>query len=738
MKHLFFILALTVSFSSCFLFGWGSRGDNNNSALLSKEYTGIIEEANLERAAKLAKKYEDEEIIIEYDELYIEFLREDEDDESRKAKKAPREQKNRKGKENTEIKKEEPIDTVKDNSKTEPKDLMTTPVSVRATRYQKALCIEDLSSFFSSVAYNQQESVTNIKFTFKENGTWRQPAIIDESMDDGSIFYSDQRVKSTQIELPVLGTELYYGYQTHNNNIKYLTTEYFHDKYRCLKKRIIIEIPDWLELEILEKNFEGFKITKTNQKPTKMESVEIQKHFEDQQLQLNDKIKKSIRRGKKSDKLSYVVIEIDDLKPSEREPLAAGASYNLPHLLFLAKSFVNSKGEKVKLLSDTKDLYLWYRSLVNLVNNDTFIISNMARKLTKKCITDKDKIEAVFYWVQENIRYIAFEDGIAGFKPESCNKVFESRYGDCKGMANLTAQMLRVLGYDARLTWIGTNHIAYDYSIPSLVVDNHMICTVILDGKRYFLDPTEDFIGFGDYAHRIQGRPVMIEDGDSNFILDKIPDLPASRNTYTRREKLAISGNQLVGKVNETYKGESKTWLLRNYNLSKSDRRDVNLERFLTNENINVQISNVKHSGFDNRERNIEFSYDYVLNNALIKHNNVMFINPEQSFDYADMDIDTSRLRDIAFSFKSDYDSETRISLPKGAKVNHLPKAINATSNYFNVSLSYELEGNEIIYRKKISFPRAYLPKSAFAQWNQTKEQIINHYNQPISISLPK
>ena len=59
---------------------------------------------------------------------------------------------------------------------------------------------------------------------------------------------------------------------------------------------------------------------------------------------------------------------------------------------------------------------------------------------------------------------------------------------------------------DARLTWIGTRSIPYDYTIPSLAVDNHMICTVFLGEEKYFLDATEEYVGFGDYAYRIQGN----------------------------------------------------------------------------------------------------------------------------------------------------------------------------------------------------------------------------------------
>ena len=66
----------------------------------------------------------------------------------------------------------------------------------------------------------------------------------------------------------------------------------------------------------------------------------------------------------------------------------------------------------------------------------------------------------MFYWVQDNIRYIAFENGIMGFKPDAAQNVLNKKYGDCKGKANLLKEMLKLAGYDARLTWIGTSDLA--------------------------------------------------------------------------------------------------------------------------------------------------------------------------------------------------------------------------------------------------------------------------------------
>ena len=103
-----------------------------------------------------------------------------------------------------------------------------------------------------------------------------------------------------------------------------------------------------------------------------------------------------------------------------------------------------------------------------MMKDDTAVIKEKTLELTANAKSDEEKIRNIYYWVQDNIRYIAFEDGIAGFKPDEANNVLTKRYGDCKGMANLTRQMLKAAGFDARLTWIGTNHISYDYSTPSL------------------------------------------------------------------------------------------------------------------------------------------------------------------------------------------------------------------------------------------------------------------------------
>ena len=60
--------------------------------------------------------------------------------------------------------------------------------------------------------------------------------------------------------------------------------------------------------------------------------------------------------------------------------------------------------------------------------------------------TEPEKVARIYYWVQDHVRYIAFENGLRGFIPHDAGRVYASRYGDCKDMANLLHEMLRMAG----------------------------------------------------------------------------------------------------------------------------------------------------------------------------------------------------------------------------------------------------------------------------------------------------
>ncbi|MFN6945313.1 MAG: transglutaminase-like domain-containing protein, partial [Cytophagaceae bacterium] len=437
------------------------------------------------------------------------------------------------------------------------KDL--TPVKVNEVKSESIVRIKDGKSvsFANSVGYNNSSSVSEIKVYDKKGTLKKYDAVTQrKTYESSGIFHSDAKVFIYSLHFPDQGNFYRYDLFKRYEDVKYLTAVYFHEHYPIGEKTLVFELPEWVDVELKEMNMDGYDLIKSVTSDPK----------------------------KKTTTYSFTLKKLEAHRSESNSP---GPSFILPHILVLSKSYTAKDGSKQTLFNTTQDLYNWYAGLVKEIGNETDFLKNLVDKITASAKTDEEKIEAMFYWVQDNIRYIAFEEGIAGFKPEKCNKVFDYKYGDCKGMANLLKEMLITAGFDARLAWLGTRHIAYDYSIPSIAVDNHMICVLMYKGEKYFLDPTETYVSFGDVAHRIQGRQTIIENGDK-FELAMIPEYSNEKNKVEIIRKLEVQDDLLVGESIERYNGEGKRNIMRGYNSIKTDKKEEALKNFLSGRNKNL------------------------------------------------------------------------------------------------------------------------------------------------------
>ena len=560
---------------------------------------------------------------------------------------------------------------------------------------EKLMNIGDKTDIFKYYTYDDQ-SIISLFNIYYRNGKKTQYRIYDEAYNSNGIFHMDARVKYTKLVFPLKG----YSYKTKvkikTYDIKYFTQIFFMDKYPVLNKTVRIKVPNWLDVEFKEINFDSYKIHK------------------------------KVIKNKKDKIIEYTIKKVPAGFNEKKSP---GPTYIYPHLLVLAKSYT-IKGNKKTLFKETKDLYAWYRSLTKRLKNNNKELKKKVTSLTAKAKTDEEKIKNIFYWVQDNIRYIAFEDGIAGFKPEEAENVFKKRYGDCKGMANLTKQMLKEAGFDARLTWIGTKRIAYDYTTPSLSVDNHMICTLFKDKDTLFLDATEKYNPLGEYAYRIQGKQALIENGD-NFILKKVPEMPITANKEIIHYELKLDNENLTGKASQRYEGEMRTGILYAINNLKKDKKDEALQYFLSQDDANFKVSDIKVSDIEDRESALQMDYAISIKNAVSSYDNETYIGLELDKYFSDFDF-KKRKTAYVFSNKKNIEIVVELEVPTPYKIQYLPKGISVKTDEFDMSVNYTKKANKIIYTKKFIISQAKVSPKNFDKWNEFNKKLVEIYNDQI------
>ena len=576
-----------------------------------------------------------------------------------------------------------------------------TSINLLALRERASIQYFDFyNSFCRITSFKQLEKMKGM-FGIKKN--YNVGHAIDRSVTSNEIFSDDSRVKYFNIGFTGYGDVTRVESEKKYFDCKYLTSIFFHTWFPVKERIIRLKVPDWLQLDIREFNFPGYKVEKQK---TQEKNITI---------------------------YTFRLLNLVAIKSEEK---AIGRAYQWPHLVPVITSFTYD-GRQEKGFKDVADLYSWYNYLYKKSGNKPEEMKAKVNELVKGKTTDIEKVKSIFYWVEDNIRYIAFEDGLAGFIPTPAQEVFKAKYGDCKGMANLMTEMLKLAGMEAYITWIGTRHLPYDYSLPSLCVDNHCICTVVLGGKEFFLDGTEKYIPFGEYAYRIQGKEVLIGKGDK-YDVKKVPVLDKEKSKIFTQTSFQLKDSLLKGHVKVTLTGEQRTAFHQYYHDLPADDKKKLIERFLEFGNRNLFVSNVKTSDLDNREIPVVIEGDIDLSNNIIR---------EDKEIYAGIDFFSENLKNYIpgkdrqhdYELNSIYvaEDETELVLPAGYKVSSLPGPISDQSADYGVSASYSVKDNKILFRKTLSFTTGRIHREGFENWKAFVKKLKDFNSNLILIKKP-
>jgi transglutaminase-like putative cysteine protease len=547
--------------------------------------------------------------------------------------------------------------------------------------------------------YDNHTKVEKSDFRFT-SGKGLIPAKSCGNYEVGDIFFSDAKVCSYRMNFLNEGTEISFDWRTVLDDPRYLTKVFFHDDKPIESIEITFTIPQSVNVELKEMNFEGFAITKAVTK--------------------NDG--KTVYR--------YKAKRLEVLKSEDN---SLGYLYYYPHIMVLTKDYATTAGKK-NVIASVTDLYNWYSGLVKQVKNEPAQLKPEVDRLTVSLKTPEEKMRAIYYWIQDNIKYIAFEDGIAGFKPEAAQKVYHDRFGDCKGMANLTKEMLKLAGLDARLTWIGTKRIPYSYQTPSLCVDNHMICTVLLKGEYYILDATEKYIALGKNAERIQGKEMLIEDGES-FIVKTVPDADAAGNLVVRTESIQLDADALKGEGQLVMNGEAKKSVLYySANVKHEDQRKL-FDNLAMPDYTNTDKVEVTDAPAIDREKPLNVQYKFALGNKISRFNNDIYINLDWAKSFHNLKLEDDRVTDYYFNRKFKTRTIKKFKLPAGYSVTHLPKNMNRVFNDFSFLITYKVVGNELHYENHITINNGIVKKQNFGMWNECIKELKEIYDDQVVIT---
>jgi len=521
---------------------------------------------------------------------------------------------------------------------------------------------------------------------------------IEETMSD-QFFYDDQSTIKFQFEDLREGGQTELSYKQEVKNRLFIPGAYFGSWVPILESTLKVVADKGIEIRFLEFNMEGVT-------------------FDREEKQVGGRVQHTYH---------FKNIEPYDLESS-------GPSFQkvVPHVQLTVKSFQKSGQEEV-VLDGPDGLFRWYSSLIDEMDTSgDESMKILADSITANYDSEKDKVEAVFKWVQGNINYIAFEDEMGGFIPRNPQQVCEKRYGDCKDMSSIIIKLLDLVGIEGNYTWVGTRDLPYKYSEHAGVfVDNHMIATYRgKDDQVYFLDATDEFLPFGYPSNFIQGKQVMIYKSKDSYELVDVPVMACNKSGVQERAELTIQGDVVRGKTTVDFYGFSAR---NHYSIDKNiqeNKREKAYNRLFGKGNNKCTVSDVITKVADSDH--VQMTMDFELPDYVNQSQDKILLNMNLEKILAGMVIEKDRKYalevDNAFSFKREY----KLQIPEGYSVEYIPENLTETTQNVNLSIDYIVEGQTVIYNLDVCFDTINVEPENFVDYRNFIKKIKKGYRENV------
>lgn len=436
--------------------------------------------------------------------------------------------------------------------------------------------------------------------------------------------------------------------------------------------------------------------------------------------------------NRKNNIYTWELKNIDEFEFEENSPTYKSI---LPHIIPRISSY-NIDGQRKNVLNDVSDLYGWYYSLVENINKEANNqeLVNLVESLTKDKANDLEKVRAIYYWTQENIKYIAFEYALGGFVPREANDVFYKKYGDCKDNSSILYKMLEIAGIKGNLTWIGTRSIPYSYNeVPTPIVDNHMILSFEHEGKTYFLDATGRYTSIEAPTSFIQGKEALVAKNSDSFEIKSVPVIEPEQNSYKEHSTIELNGNNIQGKSTTEISGYIKTDFF--YDLEKKNSVIKTVEYYnsmLKKGNNSFLVENLVENNKFDYDKNLILNYDFNISNHAKVFGDEIYINLNLNKRLLKLKTKENRKNPIEFEYKDYYEYSTTFDIPKGYSVTYLPKNVKVTNEYISCLIQYDIVNDQIQYQHTILLNSLKLDLKAQKKVNELIDQIEQDYKEVV------
>jgi hypothetical protein len=359
------------------------------------------------------------------------------------------------------------------------------------------------------------------------------------------------------------------------------------------------------------------------------------------------------------------------------------------------------------------------------------------RRLVDTIPDIREKVKAVYRYMQSRTRYVNIALGLGGFQPLHAYEVDQKGYGDCKALSNYTRALLKCVGITSFYTEIG-NGISRELKYPdfaSVNQTNHVILCVPLQQDTLWLECTNQNIPFGYIGAGNSNRFALLV-SEEGGMLGRTPTYFSSDNLRLSKNMVEIAENGAahISTCLEFIQAEYEdvAYLL---DLSYKEQRERLLKNLLPDGFV---IEDLDVEQISSESPHIRISMTSNVLKFASKAGKRLFLKPGSLFSRTDLkSVSPDRNQDIFKPVGYRHMDTVSIQIPKSYKLESKPEDIRLDSDFGTYSLKFVLKDNEIWIIRDLEVFQGRYNNSQFKAYNAFSEAILKLDQSRIILSEP-
>lgn len=382
-------------------------------------------------------------------------------------------------------------------------------------------------------------------------------------------------------------------------------------------------------------------------------------------------------------------------------------------------TFFNDKNPS-KSYRNWSELGTWFTQLSSTVRDASPALSLKVQELAPPRLPTIQRIKALASFAQHDVRYVAVEVGVGGYRPHTATDIFTHRYGDCKDKATVLSSMLAQIGVKSYYIIVNaTRGVVTKDSPASPGGFNHMILAIALPEASYgkplpamfehrklghllIFDPTNDFVPFGQIPPYEQDNYGLLV-GEQGGELIHMPLSSPESNGINRTAKMKLlPDGTLQGEMEETYVGFS-AMLGRMFlqNESEADRKKM-IERLMGSSLGNFQLDHYELVNASDIDQDLIIRFKFSAAHYAKNAGSMLLVRPRVVGEMAGQ-WDANKPRHYAYDFRAPFLNRDsfEIALPEGFQVDELPDPAKASFPFAEYASKTENSGSLLKYTRE-------------------------------------